>query len=363
MKNLLLLLGSLGMLMVGCSSEQQNKSQAPQQMPPLPVKAYEVTLEDANFSKRYSALLTPFQEVVVLARVNGVLLKKSFVEGSYVKEGEILYEIQKDEYRAALDLAHATLAKAEANYKKVAKDYARGEYLFKNAAISEQQFDDLEFQKNSAEAEYKSAKASLDKAAIEYSYTTIKAPISGKIGISHSDEGSLISTSNTQLTTITALDPLYAEFSLPNSDVIKYRSQIKLGAKVSMVQGEKKYEGVIDFIDSTLDSKTDTLLLRAKFANKSGELVIGSYAELVIDGFSYKNAASIPEYALIKTPQGSVVYVIGEDGSLSMQGVAIAHVKDGSAIVTSGLNGGEKIVVSNIAKLRPNSKVQIIGGN
>lgn len=364
MKKLVLSLSLFGLLFVGCSQEDKTKATnaAQMQMPAISVKAFEVQLEDTSFSKSYAALLKPFQEVAVVARVNGVLLKENFVEGAHVKKGDILYELQKNEYKAALDLASASVAKAEANLFKVNKNFKRAEYLYKNNAISEQQYDELLFEYNNAKAELQLSKASHSKAKIEYDYTTIKAPISGKIGISKSDVGSLVSSSNATLTTITALNPLYTEFSLPNSDVIKYASQIKLGTKVKLQQGEKSYEGVIDFIASSIDTKTDTLLLRAKFANESQELLIGSYVQIVVDGFSYKNAAIIPEYALIKTPEAVVVYVIEENGSLRMQKIEIAHTQEGKATVVSGLNAGDKIVVSNIAKLRPNSKVSIIGG-
>lgn len=364
MKKLALSLSLFGLLLVGCSQESstQTKNIAQTQMPALPVKAHEVTLADTAFSKSYAALLKPFEEVAVVARTSGVLLKENFLEGSYVKKGEILFEMQKNEYKAALDLAKATASKAQANYSKVVKDYKRAEYLYKNKAISEQQYDELLFQKQSANAELEATKASLAKAQIEYDYTSIKAPISGQIGISTSDVGTLITTPNATLATITALSPLYAEFSLPNSDVLSYRSQIELGAKVELKQGGKMYEGEIDFIAPALDAATDTLLVRAKFINEDKELIIGSYAELELGGFSYKGAATIPEYALIKTPEAVVVYVIGEEGVVSMRPVQIAQTKDGKATVLSGLNAGEKIVVSNIAKLRPNSKVSIIGG-
>ena len=365
MKILALTLVAVSLLVIGCSQESNSKSTqaAKMQMPPLPVKAFEVHLQEMTFSKTYSALLKPFKEVAVVARVTGVLQKKNFIEGSYVREGSLLYEIQKNEYKAALDSALATKQKAEANFEKVSKDFKRAEYLFKNKAISEQQYDDLLYQYDDARANLEGAKATLAKAKIEYDYTTIKAPISGLIGISSSDEGSYISAQNATLSTITALESVYAEFSLPNSDVLEYRSQIKVGSKVSVRRGEHSYEGVIDFIAPKLDAKTDTLLVRATFPNKKQDLVIGSFVEIKVDGFALNNVALIPQYALVKTPEAVMVYVIQEGGALLMKPVETAFVKDGNAVVTAGLSEGDKIVVSNIAKLRPNSKVSIVDGN
>lgn len=364
MKNIVLSLAVVGLLLVGCSQERDSSSAKTQkQMPPVPVKVYEVNFEDTTFSKTYAALLKPFKEVDVVARVNGVLEKENFIEGSYVKKGTVLYEIQKNEYTATLNSAKAMHAKAEANFVKASKDFKRAEYLYKNKAISQQQYDGVLYSFDDAKAELQGAKAAVDKAQIEYNYTTIKAPISGQVGISKSDEGTYISTPNATLTTITALDPVYAEFSLPNNDVLKYRSQIKVGGEVSISVGEESYKGVVDFIAPKLDSQTDTLLVRAKFTNKNQNLVIGSFSEIKLDGFSYKNIAIIPQYALMKTPEAVLVYVIKEGGALSMQPIEVALVKDGKAIVTSGLKEGDKIVVSNIAKLRANSKVNIIGSN
>jgi len=360
MKQVILSLAVAGLLFTGCSQDNATQTQqsAQKQMPPMPVQAFEVTLAKATFSKSYAALLKPFQEVEVVARVNGILEKENFVEGSYVTKGQVLYEIQKNEYKAALETA-----KAQANFDKTSKDFQRAEYLYKNKAISQQQYDELLYAYDDAKATLQGAKAAVDIARIEYGYTTITAPISGLIGISQSDEGSYIATQNATLTTITALNPVYAEFSLPNQDVVRYRSQIKTGAKVSIEQGGKTYLGEVDYIAPKLDSQTDTLLVRAKFANASKELVIGSFGQIKLDGFSYENVATIPQNALLKTPDATLVYVIGEGGSLGMRPVEIAHVKDGNAIILGGLNAGEKIVVSNIAKLRPNSKVTIIGGN
>jgi len=363
MRNIVLSLAVAGLLLVGCSQESNSKSATTKQMPALPVKAFEVNLKDTTFSKTYSALLKPYKEVDVVARVTGVLEKENFSEGSYVKKGTVLYEIQKNEYRATLNSAKAIHAKAEANFVKVSKDFKRAEYLFNNKAISQQQFDASLYEFDDAKAQLQGAQASVNKAQIEYDYTTIKAPISGQVGISKSDAGAFISTSNATLTTITALDPVYAEFSLPNNDVLHYRSQIKVGGEVSISVGGQSYTGKVDYIAPKLDAQTDTLLVRATFKNKDKALVIGSYTEIKLDGFSYKNVATIPQYALMKTPEATLVYVIQEGGALSMQPVEIALVKDGNAIITSGLKAGDKIVVSNIAKLRPNSKVSIIGGN
>lgn len=363
MKNLTLLV-VMSLLFIGCN-EQKKEPQAQQaaQMPPLPVKAQVVTFERAEYSKNYSAVLKPFAEVAIVARMDGVLEREDFKEGALVKKGDVLYEIQKGEYKAALDEAKATLLKAEANFNKALKDWNRAEYLFKNSAISEQQRDEFLYAHDNAKAEVQKVKASLANAELNYSYTTIKAPFDGVVGISNSDVGTFIEagSQNAQLTTITALHKVYAEFSLPSIDAMKYASEIKSSKKVSLQIGAKKYEGVVDFVAPKLDLQTDTLLVRAVFDNPERGFAAGAYVEVTLGGFSYESIAKIPQNALIKTPDATVAYVI-QDGVAMMRPLKIANIQDGVAMVESGIKEGEKVVISNIAKLRPNSKVTIVEG-
>ncbi|MCW8954800.1 MAG: efflux RND transporter periplasmic adaptor subunit [Sulfurimonas sp.] len=366
MKNLALLLVVMSLLFIGCSDEKNaasTQSTMPK-MPPLPAKAQIIKYEKVDFTKSYSAVLKPFKEVDIVARVRGILQIKNFTEGAFVKEGEIIYELEKDEYKAALDEAKAAFLKAEANFNKAANDWDRGKYLFKNSAISKQQRDELLYAFDDAKAEVQKAKAIAQKAELNYSYTTIKAPISGMIGMSNSDVGSYIDfdAQNANLATITSLQSIYAEFSVPSVDILKYKAQIKTGAEVTINLGAKKYIGIVDYIAPKLDLKTDTLLLRATFKNQNKELVVGSYVELSMDGFSYENVVKIPQNALIKTPEALMVYVV-KNGEISMRAVEVLQVTDGLALVSRGLNEGESIVVSNIAKLRPKSKVAIMEGN
>lgn len=363
MKKLTLSLAAAALIFLGCSEEKQAGSQAQQQrqMPPLPVQAHTVTLQKAEFSKNYSAILKPFSEVAVVARVSGLLVNENFTEGALVKKGDLLYEIEKDEYEADLDAAKAAFLKAEANFKKTSKDWERALYLYENKAISEQQHDDTLYAYEDAKAELQRTKAALKNAQIQYDYTTIKAPISGIVGMSQSDEGSYIASQNATLTTITALDPIYAEFSIPSSDIASYLAQIKVGSEITLQTGTKTHKGIVDYIAPKLDSNTDTLLIRAKVNNPQRELVIGSFAEVTLSGFSFDNVAEIPQNTLIRTPEATLVYVI-QEGAVTMKPVQIAHTQNGKAIISSGLNNGDQVVTSNIAKLRPQSKVTVIGG-
>ncbi|EQB34341.1 hypothetical protein M947_11265 [Sulfurimonas hongkongensis] len=366
MKNLVILTVLLSLFLVGCNDEKKSVAVTTKaaNMPPLSVEVYTVKFEKAPVSNSYSTLLKAFNEVDIVARVSGLLMSKNFKEGSYVKKGDILYEIQKDEYAATLNEAKASLLKAKANFNKAQKDWERNEYLFKNNAISAVTRDELFYTFEDAKAEVTKAKAVLQNAQIKFDYTTIKAPISGIAGMRFNDIGSYVEVGeeSAMLVTITAQDPIYAHFSLPSSDVSKYISQIKNGSKVTLSVDAKIYTGEIDFISPKMDAQTDTLKFRAKFQNRDRELIVGSYAEIEIDGLSYDRVAKIPQKALIKTQDATVVYVV-KDGAVSMRPINALQVQDGIAYVEKGVFEGENIVISNIAKLRPNSKVTIVKGN
>lgn len=365
MKGLVISIAAVSLFLSGCL-DNKDAQQAPQvvQMPPLPVEVQTVKYERVDFSKNYSALLKPFKEVNVVSRVSGMLEKEKFIEGSFVKEGDILYEIQKDEYKSALDEAKAELAKAEANYEKAARDYKRAEYLFEKSAISEQQRDELLYTYESSTAEVQRVKALVQNAQLDFGYATLRAPISGVAGMSNSDEGDYIDadTQNAKLVTITAQDPLYVEFSIPSEDMKNYMSQIKTGASVNVIWAGKTFTGSLDYIAPRVDESTDTLTLRAIFKNPHGELLPGSYAEAKLGGFVYEKAAKISQSALIKTPQATIVYVT-KDGAVSIRPVNVISTENGIALIGSGLTEGETVIISNIAKIRPNTKVAIKGGN
>ncbi|MDQ1264684.1 MAG: rane fusion protein multidrug efflux system [Campylobacterota bacterium] len=354
------------LLFFGCSDDKktqlQPQQQAPQ-MPPLSVKVHKVTIGKESFSKSYSAILKPYMEVDIMARVSGYLIKQNFTEGAFVKKGDVLYELQKDEFGAALNEAKASLLKSEANYNKALRDWQRAEMLYKSSAISAQQKDDVFYAYESAKAAVQEAKAQLQNAELNYGYTTIRAPISGIVGLSSSDEGSYINTdsANAKLSTVTSIDLVHAEFSIPNSDIAKHSVQVKNKAAVTLKIGQKTYKGAVDFIAPKVDAQTDTLLLRAKFDNKDKELFAGSYAEVALDGFGYESVAKIPQNALIKTPDATMVYVV-ENGTAVMKPLKIASMADGMAFIDSGLEESQSVIVSNIAKLRPNSKVKIEDG-
>ncbi|MDZ7820026.1 MAG: efflux RND transporter periplasmic adaptor subunit [Aliarcobacter sp.] len=338
-------------------------AQETQEKPALPVQVFKIEDKIASANKSYPSILKAYEEVSVMARVKGILVEKYFQEGSFVKKGTLLYKIEPDTYLANLNMAKANENKAQANYNKSAKNYERGKALLKTKSISEQNFDEYKYLFENAKGELESAKAAVLQAQIQYNYTKIYAPIDGIVGIKNSDIGDLVGSNeaNSLLITITNTNPVYAEFSLSKDDINSYISQIRnKTVKVNLIANDKVYEnGEIDYVSTKIDSNTDTLLLRAKFENTKNELIIGDYAKIQINNLNLGDVSIIPENAVLKTAKGTFVYVI-EDSIAKLKPVETGILlKDGISI-KSGLKVDDQVVISNIAKLKPDTKIKIL---
>ncbi|ADG94672.1 efflux transporter, RND family, MFP subunit [Arcobacter nitrofigilis DSM 7299] len=337
---------------------------AGQQMPPLPVKAYTVNTSETIVEKDYPALIKSKSEVNIIARVPGKLVKKYFNDGDFVKKGTLLYKIEQDTYQANLNAAQAQLDKAEALLTKATKDWKRAEKLFASKSISEQSKDDYLYTYQDALADVKNYKAKVQDAKINYQYTLIRSPINGLTGKSAFDEGNYVGSNenNSKLLTITNTNPVYIEFSLPQKDIAKYLDQIKKGSvSFSISANGKTYsDGKLNFVSSKIDIATDSLLLRTTFGNKNNELIIGGYSTIEIKNIKIKNVFTIPEIAILQSANGAAVYVI-ENGVATIRPIKIGNLTSSGVLVKSGLKAGDKIIISNIAKVRPNAPVQIIG--
>ncbi|MGC9351738.1 MAG: efflux RND transporter periplasmic adaptor subunit, partial [Sulfurovum sp.] len=268
--------------------------------------------------------------------------------------------------KAKLETAQAVLKKAQSTLDRAEKDWKRAKILKKTNAISQKEIDSYLYEYTNAKAELSNARANLKQAQIEFDYTMIKAPINGIAGIKEHDIGDYIQVGaeSSVLTTITNTDPLYVEFSLPKSDLPLYLSQIKKpGRVIKVLEGEKReseQNGTIDFISPEIDQNTNTLLIRAKIDNPEGTLLAGNFVKVSIKGLIAPNTTVIPEEALLQTPKGAMVYVV-EDGSAKIRPIRIGALTKEGIIVKSGLKKGEKVIINNIPKVRPNAKVVEMG--
>ena len=333
------------------------------QTPALPVETFKIENNISTTIKTYPSLIKTFEEVDVRARVKGILVEKYFKEGDSVKKGTLLYKIEQDSYLTNVNMAKATLKNAQANFKKTQKDYERAKSLINSKSISVQQYDNYTYEFENASSLVESAKAGLENAQIELNYTKIYAPIDGIIGLKKFDIGNLVGSNetNSSLITITNTNPVYAEFALTKDDASRYISQIRnKNAKINLITSTKTYEnGTVDFISPKIDSNTDTLLLRAKFKNDNNEILIGEFAKIEISNLDLGKVFVVPENAILKTAKGSFVYVI-EDSIAKLKPVKTGILVKEGITIESGLSENEQIVVSNMAKLKPDTKIQIL---
>lgn len=328
--------------------------------PPPAVTALEVHVADIPLVFEYPARLAGSREVEIRARVGGILLKRAYTEGQYVKRGDLLFQIDPAPYEAAL-------AEAKANFTQAARDYQRNVTLKRQKALSAREFDQ-------AEAVYGAAKAALDTAKINLAYTTVRAPISGYTSQENNSEGTLVTADQTLLTRVTQLDPMYVEFAYPDSEAMMQRQGVASGAmtlpadkmlRVEIIAASgMKYaqEGEIRFTDSIINPDTGTVSARATVANKDQSIMPGQFVRVKVKGLTQVQSIGIPDRAVMQGPQGTFVYTVGADNKAAMTPVELGLVNNGTQIVSKGLKEGDKVVTEGMIKVRPDAPVCIDTG-
>lgn len=272
----------------------------------------------------YAARVVAYRETEVRARVGGILLHRNFVEGSEVKQGDILFEIDPDKYEAAVASARAQVAQAQANYDQSVRDADRAEELVKQKVQSTSLRDQAFAKRDADEATLMQTKAELRTAELNLEYTKVAAPISGLTSREAVSEGSLIGTDPTSslLTTITQLDPIYVNFSFADGEYEQIRHLMdemqKRGEKIDNLKVTVRLgegvdypeQGTVDFTSPTIDKQTGTLGARAVIANPNRRLVPGMFVRVTVTGIKMADAITIPESALVQNSSGQFVYVL-----------------------------------------------------
>ena len=356
----------ISFLSSGCSSEGK-KGQNMAELPPLKVSTYEIKSNDIPVSMEYPAKIKSMQQVNVVARVNGILEKKNFTEGSYVKEGEILYQIDSTRYEASMQEALADVEIKTATLKQATREWERVKTLFEQDSTSQKERDSALSAFEMAQASLKASQANLKKTQIDLGYTKVKAPISGLTSLNTQDIGSYVGSSaeSMNLITITQINPIYVEFSIPDIELFKKRfilnnvAQTKLPVTINFTDGfEYEQKGTLDFIDSFVDNETSTVKARATFTNLKNDLIPGLFVRVKIDGLVYKNAINIPQSSLLQDATGTFVYVAKENQAIKVP-VKIGNIVKDTYIIDSGLNVGDIVITNNLTKLKPGSSIDL----
>ncbi len=353
-----------------CKEDKSAVQNAAAKTAALPVNVLEVAAEDVPLSFEFSARAQGYKETEVRARVSGILLKKNYIEGSEVKEGDVLFEIDPKEYKARLNNAKANLAKAKAQLRRAETEWARIEKLFKQRVVSEKSRDDAQAELEAQKAAVLMAESEVETAQLNFDYTKVTAPISGVTGMEVQSEGSLISATGL-LTNITQLDPIYVIFSASESEMMSLSGMVNNGLirnpeNKSEIVAKVKFSndsfyplpGQINFINSGIDEGTGTIKLRAVFPNPKKQLKPGQFLRLVMEGLTRVNALIVPQEAIMQGANGSYVYIVNDKKMVEAVNIQTGLMtKEGGWIVDSGLKAGDRVIVSNLMKIRPGMTV------
>lgn len=342
--------------MTACGKKQDGHAQQPPMVSVMTVKPTTVTVES-----ELTGRLKPIRESQVRARVAGVLMKRLFVEGSYVKEGQPLFQIDNAPYVAALQSAQASLATARANAAKADADVMRYRPLVAADAISKQEFDQAIAQQRLAHAQIQSAQAAIKSAQINVGYAYVRAPISGRIGKALVTEGALVGQNEvTQLALIQQTHTLYVDLTQTAAQALKIRQGIATG-KLKTLDGaievaiklddgsEYPQKGRLLFTDMTVDEGTGEVKVRAEIPNDNDMLLPGQFVRVEIPQAEIQNAVVIPQEAVTRGASSDTVTVVNADGSLAVRKVTIAQQKGTNWIITNGLRAGDKVAMDGLA--------------
>lgn len=310
------------------------------------------------------------EQVSIRSRVGGYLQSINFTDGRMVKEGDELFEIDQRPYITALNEATAQFAIAQSTLTYAQSQFERANTLVKSGSQTVSTLDDRRRELESAEASLQGSQASVERAKLDLTYSKIIAPLSGRIDRHLISIGNLVTSDNTVLTTIVALDPIDFYFDVDERRLLSYAATARKNGQVLQEGGgglrvtvrlgdrdETKFVGALDFAENTVDPQTGTLRVRARFPNPNFALQPGLFGRATIEGSSPYKAVLIPDEAISSDQNERLVYVLNPDQTVAAQAVRVGPKLYGYRVIRAGLKGDEKVVVRGVVRVRPGSKV------
>ncbi|WP_348689517.1 efflux RND transporter periplasmic adaptor subunit, partial [Acidovorax soli] len=333
-------------------------------MPPAEVGVVTVASQSVALQSELPGRVSAVRVAQVRARVNGVVLQRLFREGSEVKAGQVLYQIDAAPYRASLESAEASVAKAQANVAQTTAQAERYKPLMEANAVSKQEYTTLVTAQRQAEADLATAKAAVQTARINLNYANITAPISGRIGQSLVTEGALVSaTEATQMAVIQQTATVYVNFTQSSTDVLRLRKAIaskqlraagdgSVPVRVVLEDGtELAKPGKLLFSDLTVDTTSGQITLRAEVPNADGLLLPGQYVRVRLSQAELPSGILLPQQAVTRTNQGDTVLVVGADGKPGPRPVKVGNAQNNQWVILDGLKEGDQVIVDGFQKM------------
>ncbi|HKL01769.1 MAG TPA: efflux RND transporter periplasmic adaptor subunit [Desulfotignum sp.] len=339
------------------------------QEPPAPqVRVLTITEQDVVPADEYVGHVEAIQNVNLRARVEGFIEEVSFKEGDYVREGQVLYRIEQDGYAAKVALEEARVAQAEAELAR-AKSHLKRLQSVSRQSISAMEMDNAVAADLAARANLAAANAALDTSELNLAYTTIKAPISGRIGRTAYTKGNLVNPASGVLATIVQTDPVRVAYAISENDFSAVQKAIKdmdghqsrLLVPHLVLPGNAPYseQGRVIFVDNQVDADTGTITVRAHFNNPQGWLIPGQYVTVQVKAAASKLLPVVPQSAVLANQDGRYVLVV-KDGIATRQAIVTGPAMDQVWAVASGLTAGDRVIVSGIQKVQPGEPVNAV---
>jgi membrane fusion protein (multidrug efflux system) len=340
-------------LAAGCGK----KEAPPVAKGPADVTVVTVAPRDVPAAFEYVGTTQSSRQVNIQARVSGFLDKRVYTEGSIVKEGQVLFLMDKKPFQAQVDAAQAQLSKAQAALDVAKANLARVKPLTEAEALSQKDLDDANGNFQSAAASVEGAKAQLETAQLNLSYCTITSPVAGISGAAAQADGTYLNATNSQLTTVAVLSPMWVNFSLSENEVQGFRDQVAKGqlarphgnsyvVEVVLVDGTVfPHTGRVTFTDPAFNAQTGTFLIRATLDNPQGLLRPNQYVRVRVTGATRPNAILVPQRAVRQGSRGHFVWVVDKDGKAENRPVTVGDWVGSDWHIVEGLHAGDRVVV------------------
>jgi len=357
-------------LVASCGQQQQGGGPPPPAVTvTTPVKRMVTDFDE------YVGRFVAVDSVEVRARVSGYLEGVHFKDGQIVKQGDLLFTIDKRPFQNTLDQARASLVQAKSNLAFTESDFARGQQLVRDKTITEQTFEQRSQAYRNAQAAVSNAEAAVRQAELDMEFTELKAPVTGRIGDRRVSPGNLVtggtSGNTTLLATIVSIDPIRFEFTFDEASFLRYERVSKLGRDVAsrsagvpvalklIDEREFDHQGSMDFVDNVIDRSTGTIRGRAVFANPNGVFTPGMFARVQVPASPPTDALLVPDIAIGTEQARKYVLVVDGENTARQKYVSLGQLSaDGLRVIKDGLSADDRVVISGLMQARPGQKVR-----
>jgi len=341
-----------------------SKKTAPPPKPPVPVSAATVIQKTVPVQIRVIGNVEPYSTVSVKSQIGGILMRVHFKEGQDVNNGALLFTIDPRPYEAALKQAEANLSKDNAQLENAREEVRRYAELVKKGYVAQEQYDQIRTNATTFEETVNADRAVVENARLQLKYCYIYSPLTGRTGNLFANEGNLIkANADNPMVVVNQIQPIYVTFFVAEqylSDIKRYMAGGKVLVNAFITKGEENpEEGILTFVDNTVDVATGTIKLKATFANRKKRLWPGQFVDVVIVLTTQPNAIVVPTQSIQAGQKGQYVYVIKDDLTVEDRQVTVGRTLNSETVIEKGLRAGEKVVTDGQLRLVPGAKIQV----